>query len=159
MYEVRRREQSDNNKYYTKCDDRSKHNNTSTLGKETLILLLETICLHDSRHKESNTQIINDNGYQTINQNHTEECDNPFYIPLRYYNSVWGIFFRECRVHLTKTKTNRFKNLEVAISCVCKDARLNLGIAFLGICIKCLQLMLAVIVVLYIFLIRIIALL
>ncbi len=39
------------------------------------------------------------------------------------------------------------------------EIRVNLGIAFLGISIKCLQLMLAVIVVLYIFLIRIIALL
>ena len=159
MYEVRRREQSDNDKYNTECNDRSKHNNTSTLGKETLTLLLEAIGLHDSRHKETNTQIINDNGYQTINQNHTEECDNPFNIPLRYYYGVWRIFLRECRVHLTKTKTNGLKNLEVAISCVCKDTRLNLGIAFLGIGIKCLQLMLAVIVVLYIFLIRIIALL
>ncbi len=106
MYEVRRREQSDNNEYYTKCDDRSKHNNTSTLGKETLALLFEPIGLHDSRHKESNTQIINDNGYQAINQNHTEECNNPFYIPLRDYDGVWSIFLRECRVHLTKSKTN-----------------------------------------------------
>ena len=82
MYEVRGREQSYDNKDNAKCDDRSKHDNTSTLGKEGLTFLSKSIGLHYSCYKETDTQIVDENGYQPIEKNHTKESNNPSHIPL-----------------------------------------------------------------------------